>query len=307
MKKTLFALLCLFVLSSCGYHPSKKTLQYDAEYTALADSLRQAQYDYFDWHNAEIAEKYGVPRVKLMNELKEHPERKAELQPIIDSLSHAVDSLMPISNARYQAIIEEVYALGPKYESLSPEAFKGVFMRRHSITREVLDSTYKAASRDLKRSPAGKAIKEFLHGPKVWPGDKIITFDCFDKEGKPFDWSIIEGKKTVIVSDGLACMTHGMDDSLPAKYFNSLKNGHDDDMVLIIFFNNQDVDGLKENIEHFGLEDFIVVGDEMEFSSPLELMYDCQVTPSLVYINPDGTLDCMTAGVTDYLEEFLER
>lgn len=263
--------------------------------------------DYVDWNNAEITGKYGKPRLKLLNELEEHPEKAAELQPIIDSMSHAFDSLITISDSIYEAITEKRHAMESKYETLSPEAYKNVFRRRHIISREMLDSTYKVASRDVKHSPAGKAVKEFLYGPKVLPGDKIITFDCFDVEGKPFDWGTIEGKKTVIIGDGLSCMTHGMDDSEPARYFSSLKKGHEDDLALIIFFNNQDADGLKEQVKHFGLEDFIVLGDGMEFSSPLELMYDCQATPSLVYINPDGTLDCMTAGVTDYLEEFLER
>lgn len=307
MKKVLFSTLCLMAVCSCGYHPSKQTLQYDAEYQALTDSLRQVMLDYVDWNNTEIAEKYGKPRLELMNELKEHPEKAAELQPVIDSMSHVFDSLIVISDARYAAITEERHAKESKYEVISPEAFKSVFKRRSIISREVLDSTYKVASREVKRSPAGQAVKEFLYGPKVQPGDRIVTFDCFDKDGKPFDWSTIEGKKTVIVADGLWCMTHGMDDSEPARYFNSLKKGHEDDLALIIFFNNQDTDGLKEKIEHFELEGFIVLGDGMEFSSPLELIYDCHVTPSLVYINPDGTLDRVTDGVTDYLEEFLEK
>ena len=278
----------------------------DADFLAAVEYLRQRQMDHADWQNTEIAGKYGLPRVKLLNELAEHPERANELQPKIDSLTHYVDSLLPISMARYQAIADSALFVEKKYESISTEGFKGAFMKRHYYTREHLDSIYKAAPRALKRSIAGKSIDAFLNGPQVRHGDKIITFDCFDVNGKPFDWKTIEGKKTIIVADGLDCWTHGIDDTAPVTYFDYLREKFGDGFVLMVFCNNRDLAGLKEQSEHFGLENYIVVGDGREFSSPLELMYDCQYTPSFVLINQDGTLDRMLrGGESDYIEEFL--
>ena len=278
----------------------------DADFLAAVEYLRQRQMDHADWQNTEIAGKYGLPRVKLLNELAEHPERANELQPKIDSLTHYVDSLLPISMARYQAIADSALFVEKKYESISTEGFKGAFMKRHYYTREHLDSIYKAAPRALKRSIAGKSIDAFLNGPQVRPGDKIITFDCFDVNGKPFDWKTIEGKKTIIVADGLDCWTHGIDDTAPVTYFDYLREKFGDGFVLMVFCNNRNLAGLKEQSEHFGLENYIVVGDGREFSSPLELMYDCQYTPSFVLINQDGTLDRMLrGGESDYIEEFL--
>lgn len=278
----------------------------DADFLAAVEYLRQRQMDHADWQNTEIAGKYGLPRVKLLNELAEHPERANELQPKIDSLTHYIDSLLPISMARYQAIADSALFVEKKYESISTEGFKGAFMKRHYYTREHLDSIYKAAPRALKRSIAGKSIDAFLNGPQVRHGDKIITFDCFDVNGKPFDWKTIEGKKTIIVADGLDCWTHGIDDTAPVTYFDYLREKFGDGFVLMVFCNNRNLAGLKEQSEHFGLENYIVVGDGREFSSPLELMYDCQYTPSFVLINQDGTLDRMLrGGESDYIEEFL--
>lgn len=278
----------------------------DAAFLAAVEYFRQLQMDHADWQNTEIAGKYGLPRVKLLNELAEHPERANELQPKIDSLTHYVDSLLPISRARYQAIVDSALLVEKKYESISTEGLKGAFMKRHIYTREHLDSIYKAAPRALKRSIAGKSIDAFLNGLQVRHGDKIITFDCFDVNGKPFDWKTIEGKKTIIVADGLDCWTHGIDDTAPVTYFNYLREKFGYGFVLMVFCNNRDLAGLKEQSEHFGLENYIVVGDGREFSSPLELMYDCQYTPSFVLINQDGTLDRMVHGdETDYIEEFL--
>ncbi len=293
------------LLCGCG-NQARQIEKNDADFLAAVEYFRQLQIDHGDRQNTELAGKYGIPREKLRNELAEHPERAKELQPKIDSLSRYVDSLFPIYMARYQEIIDSALLVEKKYESISTEGFKGAFMKRHIYTREHLDSIYKAAPRALKRSIAGRSIDAFLNGPQVRPGDKIITFDCFDVNGEPFNWKTIKGKKTIIVADGLDCWTHGIDDTAPVTYFDYLREKFGDDFVLLVFCNNRDLDGLKEQSEHFGLEDYIVISDGREFSSPLELMYDCQYTPSFVLINQDGTLDRMVHGEeTDYIEEFL--
>lgn len=309
MKRLSLAIPAILSLFLCGCSNQAKQIEKnDAEFLATRDHLRQMQMEHFDWHNAEIAEKYGIPRVKLLNELAEHPERAKELQPEIDSLSYYLDSLLSLSMTRLQEILDSALLVEEKYESISTEGFKGAFMKRHKYSNEKLDSLYEAAPRALKRSIAGKSIKAFLHGPKVWPGDKIIPFDCFDVNGNPFDWKTIEGKKAVIMADGLACWTHGMDDSAPVRYFDYLRERFGDGFVLMVFCNNKDIAGLKEQSRHFGLENYIVIGDGREFSSPLEIMYDCQDTPSFVLINKDGTLDRMISGVDDAcIEEFLGR
>ena len=293
------------LLCGCG-NQARQIEKNDADFLAAVEYFRQLQIDHGDRQNTELAGKYGIPREKLRNELAEHIERASELQPKIDSPSRYVDSLFPIYMARYQEIIDSALLVEKKYESISTEGFKGAFMKRHIYTREHLDSIYKAAPRALKRSIAGRSIDAFLNGPQVRPGDKIITFDCFDVNGEPFNWKTIKGKKTIIVADGLDCWTHGIDDTAPVTYFDYLREKFGDDFALLVFCNNRDLDGLKEQSEHFGLEDYIVISDGREFSSPLELMYDCQYTPSFVLINQDGTLDRMVHGEeTDYIEEFL--
>lgn len=309
MKRLSLAGLAILSICLCGCsRQAKQIAQNDADFLAAVDYFRQLQIVHSEWHNTEIGGKYGIPRVKLLDELAEHPERAKELQPMIDSLTYYMDSLLSISMARLQEIQDSALLMEKKYESISTEGFKGAFMRRHIYSRDQLDSIYNAAPRILKRSVAGKSIKAFLHGPKVWPGDKIIPFDCFDVNGNSFDWKIIEGKKAIIVADGLDCWTHGMDDTAPVRYFDSLRKEFGDGFMLIVFFNNRDLAGLKEISEHFGLENYIVIGDSREFSSPLEIMYDCQYTPSFVLINQDGTLDRMVHGEeVDYIETFLSK
>lgn len=302
----ILVILPVFLLCGCN-RQAKQIARNDAEYLAAVDSLNKAMRELVEWNNRELAGKYGHPRVKIGQELKEHPERAKELQPILDSLNHCFDSLSAITDARLAEIQEGKSRVSNKYESISTEGFKSAFGRRLIYSRYQLDSIYNAAPRILKRSVAGQAIHEFLYGPKVRPGEKIIPFDCFDVDGGAFDWSVIEGKKTVIVADGLTCWTHGVDDTAPVRYFNHLREEYGNDFVWIVFFNNLDLEGLKEKVGHFGLEDYIVLADGREFSSPLELMYDCHIRPSFLLINPDGTLVRAEFMDLDEIEEFLRE
>lgn len=306
MKRLSLTILVILLICLCGCNrQAKRIAKNDAEYLAAMDSLNMVQSELLEWNNREVANKYGHPRVQLRQELEEHPEMAEELQPILDSLNHCFDSLFAITNARLAEIGESRTRILKNFESISTEGFKAAFRKRHVYSSEQLDSIYNDAPRILKRSVAGKAIHEFLYGPKVWPGDKIIPFDCFDVNGNAFDWNTIKGKKTVIVADGLTCWTHGADDTVPVKYFDYLRTEYGNEFVWIVFFNNQDLDGLKEQVAHFGLEDYTVLADGSEFSSPLELMYDCQTLPSFVLIDPDGKLVRADYMQPDEIEAFL--
>jgi len=307
MKHSLIAIIiiCLSVCS-CSYHPSKKTLEYDAAYLAISDSLNKAMTDYHEWHNREVAGKYGAPRVKVMNEMKAHPGRIKELQPIFDSLDRGLNAGLAESNARRDAIQKAISENSKYYRLISPAAFKSVFTLRHSMSREAVDSLYSNASKDVKLSAAGKAVHDYLYGKRVQAGDAFVPFKCFDSNGKKFDWSVIKGKKTIIIGDGLWCMNHGMNNSGPVRFFDSLREEYGDSFELIIYLYDQNKEGLLEQIEQYGLQNYTVVGDGLEFT-PIRTMYDIQATPAVLYINPDGTLDRGEDGVTDYINEFLRK
>ncbi|MCK9629187.1 MAG: hypothetical protein M0R37_11435 [Bacteroidales bacterium] len=297
------SILLLFPMSGYG-----QKADYDKEFTRILDSLNKQTTIYFQWHNSEVYIKYGKPRIKAMNELKSHPEKEKELRPYIDSLTVLLDAAGQESKKRYALITEKKSEAYDKYKLVSGEAFKSVFYRRHSLTTEELWSMLNSATKEVRHSPAGKATKAFLTTKKVLPGDKFKPFPCFDVNGKKFNWNIISGKKTIIIGDGLGCMTHGMDNSAPARYFKELKEKYGaDNFVLIIYWYNTDLQEMKKGIAEFGVEEFINVADDLEFSTPLEILYDTQGTPSLLYINADGTLSKQVMGIDDYIDSFLKN
>lgn len=293
----------LFPMASYG-----QKIDYDKEFTIILDSLNKQWTRYIQWHNSEVVDKYGIPRVKAMKELKAHPEREKELRPYIDSVTVLFEAARKESDKKNTEITEKRNAAYDKYKLISGEAFKSVFYKRHSMSTTELQSMLDSATKEVRRSPAGKATKAFLTTKKILPGDKFKPFPCFDANGKKFNWNIINGKKTIIVGGGLWCMTHGMDNSAPARFFKELKEKYgEDNFVLIIYWYNTDLQEMKKGIDEFGVEEFINVADGLEFSTPLEIVYDTQGTPSLLYINADGTLNKQVCGIDDYIDAFLKN
>lgn len=297
------SILLLFPMASYG-----QKVNYDKEFTKILDSLNIQTTRYVQWHNSEVSDKYGKPRVKAMNELKVHPEKEKELRPYIDSLTVLLDAAGKESQKRFALITEKKNEAYDKYNLISGEAFKSVFYKRHSMSTTELQSIFDSATKEVRRSPAGKATKAFLTTKKILPGDKFEPFPCFNVNGNKFNWNIIRGKKSIIVGGGLWCMTHGMDNTAPARYFNELKEKYgEDNFVLIIYWYNTDLQEMKKGIAEFGVEEFINVADGLEFSTPLEILYDTQGTPSLLYINADGTMNKQVCGVDDYIDSFLKN
>lgn len=295
------SILLLFPMAGYGQKAG-----YDKEFTIILDSFNIQLAQYIREHS-EVDGKYGKPLGKAIRELRAHPEKEKELRPYIDSLTILSKAAIRELDRKYAEIVDRRDKAYDKYMLLSGKAFERVFGRRHSVSTEELWSMFNSATKEVRRSPVGKATKAFLTTNKVLPGDKFKPFPCFDVNGKKFNWNIISGKKTIIIGDGLGCMTHGMDNSAPARYFKELKEKYGaDNFVLIIYWYNTDLQEMKKGIAEFGVEEFINVSDGLEFSTPLEILYDTQGTPSLLYINADGTLNKQVMGIDDYIDSFLK-
>lgn len=88
MKRVYFiAILCAVCACSCGQRQAEMLARNDAEYKAKCDSLDLAVSGWIIWHNDAVAKSYGVPRVKLMNELEAHPEREQNLDLFLTALT----------------------------------------------------------------------------------------------------------------------------------------------------------------------------------------------------------------------------
>ena len=122
-----------------------------------------------------------------------------------------------------------------------------------------------------------------------------------------FDWNSVKGKKFTIIVGGLWCMTHGMGNSLPKQYFESIKENYGDSHQLILYVYCNDSEEMKAEIKEFGLEDYTVISDFKGRATPFTSIYNCQATPTCIYIDAKGIIVNIMKGLDpNYLEnEFI--
>ena len=101
-------------------------------------------------------------------------------------------------------------------------------------------------------------------------------------------------------------MTHGTDNSFLRKYLQHITESAPECLPLI-FVDCETKEGLRESIEKYGLQKYLVVSEFQEDLGSLNWLYNDTSTPTCHYIDERGTLMKTTEGIDpEYLEkEFL--
>ena len=286
---------------------NKSYAEYEKEYLDIINSIQDAWQENSKWHNTNVVYKYGVPYSKAIRELKAHPEREKELRPVVDSLKRNRDIYFAISEKRRDSLENARKLAFNRYFLVSGSAFKIVYQSRKSLSKQEMMMLYHKASKAVRKSEAGRAVIKYIKTEQIKEGDKFRSFYCFDSTGNRFNWHNITGKRTIIICDGLGCMTHGIGDiKRPSYYFQDLLKKYGNDKTqFIIFFHRKNLNQLKEQINIFGTEPFTCIADGGTVGSSIEIIYNVDTTPSVIYINEFGIIDKITEGVTKYIESFL--
>lgn len=102
-------------------------------------------------------------------------------------------------------------------------------------------------------------------------------------------------------------MTHGTDNSALRKYLQHITESAPDCLPLI-FVNCETKEELRESIDKYGLQDYLVVSEFRKDYGTLNWLYNDTSTPTCHYINEQGILVKTTEGIdTKFLENWNQR
>ena len=283
-----------------------KEITSNAEYKAFIDSL-ETEDGYLSEEWNQTIPPHFIEAMRLEKEAEAHPELKDSLLAIAAEERKVGQSLMPSLQAKQDQIREMRNATMLHYALVFEDAFL-YFSDRTLYTKDELSEILKSASAEIRHSPKGKALKKYIkHNPPV-EGDKFKTFRCYDANGKRFDWGLCKGKKVFLIHDGLWCMTHGMDNSALRNYLQHITE-ESPECLPLIFVDCETKEDLQNNIEVYGLQEFLVVSEFQKNYGTLNWLYNDTTTPTCHYIDERGILVRTTKGIdTEYLEkEFLNK
>lgn len=281
--------------------------QEKSEFELALEAHHQKFTELMERNNANVPP-LNIEAMKLERMAKENPALAAELNPRIDSLRHKADSLSSIFDKEYEILCQQGLEMERKFMFTDPLAFESAaYLARKRISKDSLGVLLSKASETVRKSEIGKRTREFIRNDQLQPSDKFKPIKCFDVNMNKFDWNSVKGKKFTIIVGGLWCMTHGMDNSLPKQYFESIKEKYGDSHQLILYVYCNDSEETKEEIKEFGLEDYTVISDFKGRATPFTSIYNCQATPTCIYTDAEGIIVNIMEGLDpNYLEnEFI--
>lgn len=301
MKNHLLLSLCVLLMSTAL---GAQNITSNAAYKARMDSLNTvAGVIINDWNNT--IPPHFIKAMRLEKEAKEHPEHRDSLLAIAAKERATGESLKASIQERLDRNQAERQALMDKYSFVFEDAFP-YFMMRNQFSKDSLSVLLRKSSAEIRHSSAGKSLRKYIKNDQLAEGIRFRTFRCSDVNGKRFDWSLIKGKKVLLVHDGLWCMNHGMDNTALRKYLEHLRKEAPDCIPLIIVDCEKPED-LREAVEKYGLQEFLVVSEFNKTNGVLNWLYNDKATPTCHHIDENGILVKTTEGVDiDYIEkEFL--
>ena len=303
MKKIVLILLAVIVSSTMG----AQSITSFEDFKAHQDSLKNAFSSVLKEWNREIPP-YNIEAGKLEEAAKsisDSAERDSLLALAASKRNYAKEKMKFLQD-EMNRITTEQNAFEKEYELVFEEAFP-YFRLRKRMDKDTLSKILKSASPQIRKSQTGKALKSYISNRQITVGERFRTFTCYDNKGKRFDWKTIKDKKVFLIHDGLWCMTHGTNNSALRKFLAGTVGKHPDCLPLIVV-NCATPEELQEDIELYGLHDFIVVSEFKNEFGKLNWLYNDQTAPTCHYINEQGIICNTTEGIDqDYLEkEFLK-
>ena len=288
------ALLC----ASAASHAQKLNC---SDYQHKKDSLNQKVAENWEWHNASIPPLYHQVK-KIQKEIDSLTAKK-------DSLNALRDSLMEVSKQRREFLYAEKVGIMLHDAPYSEEAIKDLFISKHSHSREILEEVYQASMSKVKRSTAYKRLEEFLYNeyPSLI-GTSFKPFSCYTLNGKRYSWKSHAGKKTVIILDGFYCM-NPFEPSAAGVYLKSILEKTDQEKVSIIpFVYAENVDQMKKTCYLYNIQELNPISDMEGELSELKLKYQVEGTPTVIYIDANGTIVHYEFGLDlKRFEEFVQN
>lgn len=187
---------------------------------------------------------------------------------------------------------EERLRLACIYASSHSEALKMVKNEAAKLSREQMMEVYNSLTPAMQKTQLGKAIKAYPLKKGVLAGDPLPHFEGFGPDGKPFDWSVTEGKRVLLIYEGwgyLKRSTH--------FWFKDLLAATDrDSLAVVAYVYAASQTELQKRVKAFQLEPYLVISDLQGKEGPLDKKMGIKGIPTYYYTDRQGRVRRVIAG-----------
>ena len=156
-----------------------------------------------------------------------------------------------------------------------PSGLRRLYMVRDDVCKDTLQHILNTLTPEMRHSFYGKNIQEHISCHQIVEGDTLSLFPCTQADGVPFDWSVLYGKRVLLLCDGLGCMGKTGRAYLDSLYAATSR----ENFLIVVYCLSGSLDELQKNRARYG-GDYIYVSDFKRDSSPMKIRYGCQATPT---------------------------
>lgn len=195
-------------------------------------------------------------------------------------------------NRGIRELNEERLRLACIYASANSEALKMVKNEAGKLSREQMMEVYNSLAPAMQKRQLGKAMKAYAKKEGVLVGDPLPHFDGVGVDGKPFDWSVTDGKRVLLIYEGwgyLKRSTH--------FWFKDLLAATDrDSLAVVAYVYAASMAELQKRVKAFQLEPYLVISDLQGKEGPLDKKMGIKGIPTYYYTDRQGRVRRVVAG-----------
>ena len=187
---------------------------------------------------------------------------------------------------------EERLRLACLNASVSSEALRAVRDNADKLTREQMLQVYNGLRADTKKSQLGRAMKAYTEKKAVLVGDPLLHFEGVGLDGKPFDWSVTEGKRVLLIYEGWGWIKRSTH-----FWFKDLLSATDrDSLAVVAYVYAASMAEFQKRVKAFQLEPYRVVSDLQGKEGPLDKKMGIHGIPTYYYTDRQGIVRRIVAG-----------
>ena len=195
-------------------------------------------------------------------------------------------------NRGIRELNEERLRLACIYASANSEALKMVKNEAGKLSREQMMEVYNSLAPAMQKRQLGKAMKAYAKKEGVLVGDPLPHFGGVGVDGKPFDWSVTDGKRVLLIYEGWGYLKRSSH-----FWFKDLLAATDrDSLAVVAYVYAASMAELQKRVKAFQLEPYLVISDLQGKEGPLDKKMGIKGIPTYYYTDRQGRVRRVVAG-----------
>ena len=160
------------------------------------------------------------------------------------------------------------------------------------LTREQMLQVYNSLDAKTKKSRLGRSMKAYVEKKAVLVGDSLPRFEGVGPDGRPFDWSVTDGKRVLLIYEGWGWIKRGTH-----FWFKDLLSATDrDSLAVVAYVYAGSLAELQKRVKSFQLEPYLVISDLQGKEGPLDRKMGIHGIPTYYYTDQQGIVRRIVSG-----------